>query len=56
MTQEAAAVGEALELFAALDIALVRSVMLVHVFALKVSMLYFNKDLNNSPPFAFAVE
>jgi hypothetical protein len=34
MAEEASTVGEALQLLAALDIALVRSVVLVHVFAL----------------------
>jgi hypothetical protein len=40
VAEKAATVSEALELLTALDVALVRSVMLVHMFAMSSSIKY----------------
>jgi hypothetical protein len=57
VAQESAAVGEALQLLTALDIALVRSVVLVHVFTCgNVSESFGSRTDRNSPPFALAIE
>lgn len=62
MAEKTTAVSESLELFAALGIAFVGTIMLVHVFAVsKVSNLWFQVIMlgcgeQNLPPFALAIK
>jgi hypothetical protein len=58
VTEESTAVSEALKFLAAFDIALVRAIMLVHMFARLNQYIADNKDVEwkNSPPFAFTIK
>ena len=60
MAQKATAVGKSLELFATFGVALVRPVMLVHVFAVghvsKQFIVISNFLKGYSPPFALAIK
>ena len=57
VTQQSAAIGEALQLLTTLYIALVRAVMLVHMLAIGVSVdVEAEYRLCDLPPLALAVE
>jgi hypothetical protein len=58
VSQQSATVGEALELLAAFDVALVGTVMLVHVFAVDVISIVIleGECKEDSPPLALAIE